>query len=155
MESSNSDQPNHRTFVIETSQDVSKFLDKYEQEEVYNRYSDVTLVLNNLENGVGNLYLTNLKLIWLNSDPSRHSYSFPYKSMMFHAISKDTNLFKNPCVFIQLNVTEDEEDNHSLLLSPDDSSLVESIFESLSKMSSFNESCSSDEDDSNCEIYEE
>ncbi|KAF5153623.1 Regulator of volume decrease after cellular swelling family protein [Theileria parva strain Muguga] len=155
MESSNSNQLNYRTFLIETSTDVSKFLDKSENEEVYNQYSDVTLVLNNVENGSGNFYLTNLKLIWLNSDLSGHSYSFPYKSIMFHAISKDTNLFKNPCIFIQLNVTEEEEDNHSLLLSPKDLTLVEPIFENISKLSSFNETYSSDEDDANCEIYEE
>ncbi|UKJ90314.1 hypothetical protein MACJ_001246 [Theileria orientalis] len=140
-------------FQIQTNSDVFKLLNTGENEELLTQFEDVTLVFNEANNGDGKLYLTNIRLLWLNNQPSSTSYSFPYKSMMFHALSRDLNLFRRPCVLIQLNLTNQEEDNHSVLLSPTDSTLLELLFDQISKFSTLVDPPV--EDDSNCEVYEE
>lgn len=48
-------------------------------------------------------------MYWWNSEKGT-GYSIPYDRMIIHAVSRDTQRFSQPCIYMQLESLEDPED---------------------------------------------
>ncbi|GIX60653.1 methylosome subunit pICln [Babesia caballi] len=124
---------------VERCSDNTPVLNTADNEQIHATYGEVTLKFNDKDHGRGAVYVTTSRLIWIASDPAEVSYAFPYLGMVLHAISKDKALCEVPCVFIQLQGDEAEEEEGEIpivILAPARAGDVESMFEGISQMNS-------------------
>ena len=88
--------------------------------------------------GKGKLIVTSKRVIWLGEGPSTgKAYDFDVPFIILHAVSRDPESYPVPCMYCQLNVDEEEEEEDGLssemyLIPPRDEDL-EAIFEAFSK----------------------
>lgn len=101
--------------------------------------------------GKGKLIVTSKRVIWLGEGPSAgKAYDFDVPYIILHAISRDPESYPVPCMYCQLNVDEEEEEEDGLssemyLIPPRDEDL-EAIFEAFSKAALQNPDLDMEED---------
>ncbi|GFE53207.1 nucleotide-sensitive chloride conductance regulator [Babesia ovis] len=135
---------------IELNDDGTPVLNNADNEQFHATFTDVVLKFNENDHGSGTIYVTSGRIIWIAKQNPEVSYSFPYLSMVLHAISKDKALYKTPCIFIQLQGDGDEEGEGEIpivIFAPMQTGNVEAIFEAISHMNSLIEPAASDLED--------
>eukprot|EP00921_Rhytidocystis_pertsovi_P002776 GHVQ01004712.1.p1 GENE.GHVQ01004712.1~~GHVQ01004712.1.p1 ORF type:complete len:145 (+),score=20.29 GHVQ01004712.1:107-541(+) len=73
-----------------------------EGEVVVYDQSDVTVVLDSTDMGVGKLYITSKRLMWLSDTELSKGIAFDYPSIVLHAVSRDRVSWSKPCIYCQL-----------------------------------------------------
>lgn len=82
----------------------------------------------------GNLIVTNRRFVWIGGE---RSISFDYRSMVMHAITKNSD--NERYIFVQLLTEEDEEEMiDTIQFIPEDESIVDPLFTALNEMSALN-----------------
>lgn len=113
----------------------------FEDEEITKTCPFVSFVFSETHSaGVGTLYVTNRRVIWVQADKSL-TLGLSYPQIVMHAISRDTETFPKPCIYLQLDegsedmVEDDDEDDDlpapEAQLVPQDASLVDDLFRAL------------------------
>ncbi|AFZ79203.1 hypothetical protein BEWA_020500 [Theileria equi strain WA] len=139
---------------VETDSANQPILYTSNNEHIHHKYEQIRLIFGQ-EDGVGTLYITTSRIIWISTEDSSFSYGFTYQGIVLHAISKDTNLHDKPCVFIQLDGdSSDEGDIPTVMLVPHDPVELEEIFNDISTMSSLHDVVPSDSEDDSDAHYE-
>ncbi len=141
------------------------------EEKVLLEQENVSLFLQEKNEGSGNLYLTNKRIFWLNKDDKKSSlihdltilvgYSMDFYFITCHAIARAgsfDNLDK-PCIYCQLDVEEepndeDEEIIYECRFIPDDASTIDKLFNTFSECAMLNPDPANSDDDAEL-IYNE
>eukprot|EP00823_Brevimastigomonas_motovehiculus_P008417 TRINITY_DN76_c7_g1_i1.p1 TRINITY_DN76_c7_g1~~TRINITY_DN76_c7_g1_i1.p1 ORF type:complete len:222 (+),score=92.56 TRINITY_DN76_c7_g1_i1:77-742(+) len=109
------------------------------EEKVMKEEKDCTLYLEATKTeGKGTLYITSKNVIWISSDKSDFGYSFDYPFLSLHAISRDSESFKSPCIYCQFDIGEDEEKVSEARFVPSDDKHLDELFEAFSKAAEMN-----------------
>lgn len=81
----------------------------------------------------GVLYITESMLIYWDAS-SNKGFQIDYPSISLHAISRDTTNFPQPCIYCQIDTTDnEEEDTIELRICPQDVSQLGVLFNALSE----------------------
>lgn len=85
--------------------------------------------------GKGKLYITSKRVLWIGENvDSAFDYDVPFIAL--HAVSRDVDSYPKPCIYCQLDVEEeDEEDedvNTEVFFAPSDESDLMKMFDALS-----------------------
>lgn len=85
--------------------------------------------------GVGKLFVTSKRVIWLGRDESAFDFDVPYIAL--HAVTRDADSYPKPCVYCQLDVDEEcndegSDDEEASDETPDEMFLIPSCEENLS-----------------------
>lgn len=114
----------------------------FEEEKLVKTFSPVAFMLSETYNaGVGTLYITNRRVVWLNQEQPL-GFAITYPQIVMHAISRNAESFPKPCIYLQLDegsedmIDEEEAEDTDIpsaeaQLVPDDPSLVEEMFKAL------------------------
>ena len=65
-------------------------------------FGDVECLFGRVQYGSGTLFLTTENITWISSSDADKALSFHWRSMLMHAISRDTSSFPHPCIFCQV-----------------------------------------------------
>ena len=65
-------------------------------------FGDVECLVGRVQYGSGTLFLTTENITWISSSDADKALSFQWRSMLMHAISRDTSSFPHPCIFCQV-----------------------------------------------------
>ncbi|CAH8391716.1 unnamed protein product [Eruca vesicaria subsp. sativa] len=91
--------------------DGSPSLDSSNGEELMHVQPSVAVALGNRSvESPGTLYITSRKLIWLSDVDVAKGYAVDFLSITLHAVSRDPQTYSSPCIYTQIEVVEDEED---------------------------------------------
>ncbi len=85
--------------------------------------------------GAGKLYITSKRVLWIGETvDSAFDYDVAY--VVLHAVTRDEESYPKPCVYCQLDVEEEEQDDEEitteLFLVPADEAALMKIFDALS-----------------------
>eukprot|EP00850_Spirogloea_muscicola_P000215 SM000001S04617 [mRNA] locus=s1:1251635:1253809:- [translate_table: standard] len=63
--------------------------------------------------GPGSKYLTRgRRLVWLSDEDLQEGYAVDFVSLTMHAISRDTDAYPHPCIYMQIQGREDDDEDH-------------------------------------------
>eukprot|EP00850_Spirogloea_muscicola_P015303 SM000116S24224 [mRNA] locus=s116:131429:133672:- [translate_table: standard] len=64
--------------------------------------------------GPGKLYvlMATRRLVWLNDEDLQEGYAVDFVSLTMHAISRDTDAYPHPCIYMQIQGREDDDGDH-------------------------------------------
>uniref|UniRef100_A0A383VXT1 Methylosome subunit pICln n=1 Tax=Tetradesmus obliquus TaxID=3088 RepID=A0A383VXT1_TETOB len=136
-------------------------LDAEADEQLSSSFANVGLAIGDSGNSVGSgtLFVTTRRIVWVaaaagdsSSSSSGSSLSCSYRQISMHAVSRDAEAFRRPCVYIQLDEgsehgmaaadegeeEEEEELTAELRLVPAEEAAVEAIFSKLCECSALN-----------------
>jgi hypothetical protein len=65
-------------------------------------FGEVECLFDRVQYGSGTLFLTTENITWISSSDPDKALSFHWRSMLMHAISRDTSSFAHPCIFCQV-----------------------------------------------------
>jgi hypothetical protein len=65
-------------------------------------FGEVECLFDRVQYGSGTLFLTTENITWISSSDADKELSFHWRSMLMHAISRDTSSFAHPCIFCQV-----------------------------------------------------
>ncbi|KRT80184.1 hypothetical protein AMK59_8701 [Oryctes borbonicus] len=131
-------------------------------------------VLDKKDLGVGTLYISERTVGWKSQDDVNSGFSLSYHHISLHAMSTDPNVYLKECIYVMIDThvaisgetqeeekedmsdsdAESEADISELILAPDDSSALRSMYEALKECQALNpdpDDVMSDEDD----VYED
>jgi len=61
--------------------------------------------------GMGTLFVTSKRIIWLNQDQSKGGFQIGFREIMCHALAREQSFhFSHPCLYCQLDVEMNEEE---------------------------------------------
>ncbi|ESQ31697.1 hypothetical protein EUTSA_v10004861mg [Eutrema salsugineum] len=109
-------------------------------------------------------FLLARKLIWLSDVDMAKGYAVDFLSVSLHAVSRDPEAYSSPCIYTQIEVVEDEDDDESdtestgvldlskireMRLVPSDSSQLDTLFDIFCECAELNpEPIEEDEEES-------
>lgn len=101
--------------------------------------------------GVGELLVTSKRVLWLGvGDSAEKAYDFDVPFIILHAISRDPDSYPVPCLYCQLDVDEegedDEEESSEVYFIPPRDEDLDAIFEAFSKAALQNPDLDMEED---------
>ncbi|ESQ31698.1 hypothetical protein EUTSA_v10004861mg [Eutrema salsugineum] len=155
-----------REFTLRTGDGSGKpVLDEANGEELMHVQPSVAVVLGNRSvESPGTLYITSRKLIWLSDVDMAKGYAVDFLSVSLHAVSRDPEAYSSPCIYTQIEVVEDEDDDESdtestgvldlskireMRLVPSDSSQLDTLFDIFCECAELNpEPIEEDEEES-------
>ncbi|XP_056845697.1 chloride conductance regulatory protein ICln-like isoform X1 [Raphanus sativus] len=101
-----------REFALRRSGDGSPALDESNGEELMHVQPSVAVALGSRSvESPGTLYITSRKLIWLSDVDVAKGYAVDFLSISLHAVSRDPQTYSSPCIYTQIEVVEDDEDD--------------------------------------------
>ncbi|KAL6060388.1 Methylosome subunit pICln [Balamuthia mandrillaris] len=86
-----------------------------EDEEVRLVQPHATLYLGETKEGEGTLYVTTKHVIWLSAEDESKGYSMDFYYILLHAISRDSSAFPYPCIYCQLDSSQQGEDEEETI----------------------------------------
>jgi hypothetical protein len=54
--------------------------------------------------GSGTLFLTTENITWISASEADKALSFHWRSVLMHAVSRDTSSFPHPCIYCQVSL---------------------------------------------------
>ncbi len=138
-----------------------------EGEDVLFQYPNIefSFTINN-PRGIGRLFVTSQRIVWMSNE---EAYDFDVPYIILHAVSKDLATYPKPCIYCQLDCSEevesDDEDEEGsggdkarsdcsvpdqpteCFFSPDDDTTLLQIFEAFSQTAMLNPDPEEDEED--------
>ena len=121
-----------------------------DSETILDKFEDVELSFDSTGSGegIGSLLVTSGRIVWFNDDKS-FDFDVPY--IVLHAMTHDISSFPRPCLYCQLDVTEDDE-NQECFFVPKEEKQLRTFFDSFSKTAALNPDPSVEEEDDS-ELY--
>lgn len=91
---------------------------------------------------------TDRNVVWLNDADANKSLSVGFRSIVIHAIAKDTATFPHPCIYCQLDGGDNEEDEiRELRFVPTPDVSLEGIYALMNECAALNPDSDADDDD--------
>lgn len=127
--------------AVETGPDGLVVLE-HAGEQVAGVYGGVRVVLaDDVDVGPGTLTITSRRIVWVATASTSVAISFNYYQIAMHAVCRDQDAFPAPCVYLQLDETDEDpgatsdgEDEYvpaEIRLIPEDELSLQSIFDNL------------------------
>mmetsp|Transcript_14254 Transcript_14254/g.19652 ORF Transcript_14254/g.19652 Transcript_14254/m.19652 type:complete len:218 (+) Transcript_14254:251-904(+) len=92
----------------------------------------------------GTLYITTRKVHWLSDTDTSKDFEVPFRSITMHAVSRDSESFPTPCIYMQVEFpsiereSDDEDDITEMRVIPSDSDCIDQIFQVLCDCAALN-----------------
>lgn len=86
-------------------------------------------------------------LVWLNDADASKSLSIGFRSIVIHAIAKDTATFPHPCIYCQLDGDNDEDEIRELRFVPTPDISLDGIYAVMNECAALNPDSDADDDD--------
>lgn len=109
-------------------------------EGVRHSQPETTAFFNNSDLGKGTLYIAESKVSWICS--SGNGFSLEYPQISLHAISRDLTNYPHECLFLMLDIPENEYDQdndnseeqkiNELRFIPEDKGMLDAMFQAMS-----------------------
>eukprot|EP00056_Hartaetosiga_gracilis_P022106 m.28248 g.28248 ORF g.28248 m.28248 type:complete len:185 (-) comp9453_c0_seq1:18-572(-) len=126
-------------------------LENVEGLNVLSEQEGVRLWLGVEEMGTGRLIISDVDIVWWDASSSI-GYAINYEDLMMHAISRNTEGFEFPCIYMQLDCDEEEEEENNSsegrLVLPNADEL-ESVYEAMCQGQELNSTAEEGEDSGN------
>lgn len=112
----------------------------WDGEEIQKSFDDIIIAVeeNEIEN-IGKLIITSQRLIWKGENDLEFIVEIPF--IVLHAISRDLEGFPIPCIYCQFDDKTSflgKSETDEVYLIPKDESLLQDIFDALSKAAMLN-----------------
>mmetsp|Transcript_40113 Transcript_40113/g.76670 ORF Transcript_40113/g.76670 Transcript_40113/m.76670 type:complete len:182 (+) Transcript_40113:29-574(+) len=121
------------------------FLDVDGDEQIHYQQASVCICFGNetIPQHPGTLYVTTRNVKWLSDSDVSKGYSFPFRAISMHAVSRDSESFPHPCIYMQIEGAvegytpteeEDEEDDDTateLRVVPGDPDSLDQVFQAM------------------------
>ena len=124
-----------------------------EEENMITSFSNVEFSFSaDTSKGVGKLYVTTERIIWLST---ADSFDFDVRYIMLHAVSKDVSTYPKPCIYCQLDVEyneeeegeEEESEPSECFFVPEEPEDLMTIFDTFSQAAQLNPDPEEEEED--------
>ncbi|KAJ4887741.1 Chloride conductance regulatory protein ICln [Raphanus sativus] len=154
-----------REFALRRSGDGSPALDESNGEELMHVQPSVAVALGSRSvESPGTLYITSRKLIWLSDVDVAKGYAVDFLSISLHAVSRDPQTYSSPCIYTQIEVVEDDEDDtesagvlelskiREMRLVPSDATQLDTLFDVFCECAELNPEPVEGEEDAEWQI---